>query len=89
MVALKEQQVRTLKVGDEVGYVERSGQFVNQMFTATVTGVYERFITLSCKCRGGNSFTTSYAYVDADREFSGFKLYERKSDDTQLGDVQE
>ena len=65
MIALKEQQVRELEVGDEVIYKERSGSLNGLLLRGRVIGKYPYFVTLSIAAT--TDFDTSYE--DAKRYF--------------------
>lgn len=83
MICLNENQVRRLKVGDDVIYKERNGSLNMYFYRAKVIGVYPYFVTLSVAANkdindtyedATNYFNTSYSYTDG-VAFGGYKLY--------------
>ena len=75
MVLLNENQVRRLKIGDQVIYKERDGQLSSHLYPATVIGKYPRFVLLECEANiDGSTFKTCFNYDDT-VENSGYRLY--------------
>lgn len=66
MVVLSRKEIRNLKVGDNVMYVQHMGEFSRKIFEATVIGIYEHHIELDCLANKeiGYHFTTSFAFRD-------------------------
>lgn len=76
MVLLNENQVRRLKIGDQVIYKERDGQLSPHFYEATVLEKYPRFVLLECKANvDGSTFRTCFNYDDT-VEFGGYRLYQ-------------
>lgn len=89
MVVLNEEQVRKLKVGDDVIYKERAGLLSGHLFKAKVIGKYPRFVLLSCAASkyfneayedSERYFNTCFNYDDC-VELGGYRLYKETVDD--------
>ena len=66
MVVLSEREVRELKVGDKVNYIQHMGEHSGRVFKATVKEIYPYHIELECLANEEleRYFYTSFCFRD-------------------------